>query len=124
MKVRHLLPDCEDPSPVAALITRLYQQALGRTPSPSEVSAWTNYLVGTCDLDGVVEAFFSAGEYLSIPRTLTQHVSIIYRALLAREADPGGLEGWVDYLARQLALDEDALIASMEFQAYFNDLFQ
>jgi hypothetical protein len=47
---------------VAALITRLYLQALGRVPSPSEVSACANDLMETCDLNGVVEALFSSGE--------------------------------------------------------------
>ena len=79
--------------------------------------------MGTCDLDGVVEAFFSSGEYLSVPRTLTQHVAILYRALLAREPDPAGLEAWVSYLAGQLAWGEDALLATTEFQERLQDLF-
>jgi hypothetical protein len=120
---QQLVPDCRDPGPVAAFITRLYQQALNRTPDASEVLAWTNYAVGTCDLTGVVYAFFSSGEYLGVPRTLTQHVAILYRALLAREAAPAELEPWVTYLGGLLAGAEDALLASPEFQGRFQDLF-
>jgi len=40
-------------------------------------------------------------EYLSVPRTLADHVIVLYRTLLAREPDAGGLAGWVEYLAGQ-----------------------
>ena len=40
----------------------------------------------------------------------------LYRMLLARAPDAGGLDGWVEYLAGQLRALEDALMDSCEFQ--------
>jgi len=65
-----LVPDCREVSTMAALVTRLYEEALGRTPSTDEAMTWTNYLLATCDLEGVVVAFFNSAEYLNVPRTL------------------------------------------------------
>jgi Domain of unknown function (DUF4214) len=119
-----LVPDCRDPTIAMALVTRLYQQVLSRTPSQDEVGPWTNYIVATCDLEGTIRLFFNSSEYLSVARTLDQHVTILYRALLAREPDASGLQSFVTSLAGQLAVIEDAFISSMEFQVRFQSLFQ
>jgi hypothetical protein len=118
-----LVPDCREGSPMAALVTRLYEEALGHTPTLDEVTAWTQYLLATCDLDGVVVAFFNAAEYLRVPRTLADHVTSLYQALLAREPAEAEETFWVTYLAGQLALLEEGFIQSPEFQARWQQLF-
>jgi hypothetical protein len=39
-----------------------------------------------------VETFFNTGEYLGVPRTLADHVTVLYRALLARVPEAGEIE--------------------------------
>jgi hypothetical protein len=102
----------------------LYQQVLGRTPSQAEVDPWTNYIVATCDLERTIRIFFNSSECLSVARTLDQHVTIFYRALLAREPDVDGLQSFVTFLAGQLAAIENTFIYSVEFQVRFQGLFQ
>ena len=70
-----------------------------------------------------MEVFFNSLEYLSMPRTLADHVTVLYRALLAREPDTGGLAWWVDDLAGQLAMLEDDIMASPEFETRVYRLF-
>jgi hypothetical protein len=50
-------------------------------------------------------------------------VTVLYRALLAREPDAGGLAWWVTDLAGQLATLEDEIMASQEFEARVYSLF-
>jgi Domain of unknown function (DUF4214) len=120
---QQLVPDCRDAASVMALVTRLSTETLGRTPSPEDVLSWTQYLVTTCDLEGTVEAFFTAEAYLRVPRTLADHVTILYRALLARAPTAEEEMLWVDYLTGQLARLEDGFIESAEFQARWQQLF-
>ncbi len=53
-----------------AVVLRLYVEVLGRTPNPSELSAWTDYIVATGDLLGVARGFFRSAEFDSARRTL------------------------------------------------------
>ena len=114
---RSRLPDCRDTVAVFALVTRLYQHALGRTPAPGESAAWTSRIVTTCDVKGGVTAFLDSAEYLAVPRTLADHVTVRYRALLGREPGDGDVSGWVDYLSAQRASIEDRFVESPEFLA-------
>jgi len=70
-----------------------------------------------------VEVFFNSLEYLGVPRTLADHVTVVYRALLAREPDAQGLAWWVDDLAGQLGEIEDDVMASPEFEVRVYRLF-
>jgi hypothetical protein len=117
-----LVADCRDAPTIRMLVTRLYEKALGRTPRGDEVTAWTDHIVTTCALEGDVVAFLNSPEYLGVPRTLADHVAILYAALLARESGPGEMTPWVSFLAGQLGPLEDALIDSAEFRS--QQLFQ
>ena len=57
-----------------------------------------------------------------MPRTLADHVTVLYRALLAREPDAGEQALWVDYLTGQLVTIENNVMASPEFEAYVDRL--
>jgi hypothetical protein len=48
---------------------------------------------------------------------------VLYRALLAREADANELEWWVAFLLGQLAAIEDDVMASPEFEVRSQRLF-
>lgn len=86
----------------SARVGHLYQQALGRAPNADEWDGWTAYLEATGDVVGVARAFFNSGEYTAQPRTLADHVSRVYRALLGRSPEEPETTAWVDYLATQL----------------------
>jgi hypothetical protein len=63
-------------------------------------------------------------EYLTTPRTLDQHVTLLYRALLGRMPGPGETTPWVTQLAEQVAIVVDAFVNSAEFRARLPVLFQ
>jgi uncharacterized delta-60 repeat protein len=120
---QRLVPSCQDQAAVTLLVGRLYQQVLQRVPSWEEIVWWTQAIVAWCALEEAVESFFNTGEYLGVPRTLADHVTVLYRALLAREPDMEGLAWWVDDLAGQLARLEDDIMASPEFEIHVYRLF-
>jgi len=120
---QHLVPSCQDQAAVTLLVGWLYQQVLRRVASAGELAWWTQDIMISCAIENAVEAFFNSLEYLSMPRTLANHVTVVYRALLAREPDAGGLAGWVDDLAEQLAALEADVMASPEFEAHAYRLF-
>ena len=120
---QRLVPSCRDPAAVSLLVGRLYQYALRRGGSPGELVWWTQAILTWCAVDEAVEDFFNSLEYLSVPRTLADHVTVLYRALLAREPDAGGLVEWMDDLAEELAALEDDVMASPEFEAHVYHLF-
>jgi Domain of unknown function (DUF4214) len=122
---QRLVPDCQDLGAVTLLVGRLYQQVLTRVPSWEEIAWWTQDIITWCALEEAVEFFFNSLEYLGVPRTLADHVTVLYRTLLAREPDAGGLAWWVDDhdLAWQLTAIEDDVMASPEFEAHVYRLF-
>ena len=120
---QHLVPSCQDQAAVTLLVGRLYQQVLRRVASAGELAWWMQDIVTWCALDEAVESFFNTGEYLGLPRTLADHVPVLYRALLAHEPDAGGLAWWVNDLAGQLTTLEDEVMASPEFEARVYRLF-
>lgn len=108
---------------VDALVGRLYDTVLQRTPAASEVAAWTDYILATGDFRGAAAAFFESNEYTSQPRTLAEHVTRLYRAFLGRDPEAGATTPWVDYLVAQRAALADSFIQSPEFAAKLRTLF-
>jgi uncharacterized delta-60 repeat protein len=120
---QRLVPSCQDQAAVTLLVGRLYQQVLLRVASPEELAWWTQDIVSWCAVEEAVPVFFTSLEYLHVPRTLVDHVTVLYRALLAREPDAGELAWWVDDLAEQLAALEDDMMDSPEFETRVYHLF-
>ncbi len=88
--------------PPNVLVGRLYQEALGRSPSAAESDGWAAYLQTTGDVVGVARAFFNSDEYTARPRTMAEHVATVYRALLGRAAADPEITAGVDYMSAQL----------------------
>jgi uncharacterized delta-60 repeat protein len=120
---QRLVPDCQDLAAVTLLVGRLYQQVLRRVASTGELAWWTQAILTWCAVDEAVAFFFNSLDYLSVPRTLADHVTVLYRALLAREPAAGEQAWWVAYLAGQLVEIEDDVMASPEFEAHVYRLF-
>ena len=117
---QRLVPSCQDQAAVTRLVGRLYKHALRRGGSPAE---WTQAIITWCAVEEGVEDFLNSVEYLAVPRTLADHITVLYRALLAREPEAGGLAQGVEYLAGQLADLKDDIMASPEFEAHVYRLF-
>ena len=108
------MPSCRDESAVRALVIRLYEKLLGRSPGTTDpVGAIVSNIVTGCGIESVVQSFWNSEEYTRVPRTLPENVTNLYRALLAREPRIDEVAGWVDYLAPPFI--EDQFIDSSEF---------
>ena len=117
----HALTPCRDTDALRAFATRLFQHAVGRMPGFDEVSLWISGInLSSCDLENFVLTVLSSDEYRSVPKTLAEYVTILYRALLGREPGAGEVVVWVEYLA--VPFLEDQFIESSEFAARWEDL--
>lgn len=110
--------------PLESFVGSLYEAALARAPSPSELSTWVQYLVAnptTAGASALVRAFLGGPEYLDRPATLAEHVTLLYRALLGRAPEAAEVTMWVHFL--QSALDSPIPIfaAATEFRARVPD---
>jgi len=115
---KNLLPDRTDPVAVAAVITRFYQEMLGRSPEPGALAFWVNYVVTTGDLEGVAIAFITSQEFEARPLTFRGYVTVLYRALLGRDPDAGGLAYWESVLRQDLTgVIQTGFVPSTEFQS-------
>jgi len=120
---RSLLPSTQDRPAVNAVVTRLYENVLGRAPAASEVRAWSDFLVATGDVLGMARGFFRSAEYNTAPRTLATHVGILYRTFLGRDATSVETGPWVDLLQGFRGGIENSFIASPEFDFRYRSLF-
>ena len=115
------LAPCHDTDALRAFVTRLYQKALGRSPALDELNLWVSGIIQRgCDIENAVLTVLSSEEYLGVPKTLAEHVTILYRALLGREPGAGEVEPWVEYLA--VPFIEDQFIESSEFATRWQQL--
>lgn len=73
-------------------VTDLYRKLLRREPSAAEVQHWVNTLDAGFARSAVTSLFYAS------PETLAVRIDILYRHLLGRPADPGGLVSWPPFL--------------------------
>lgn len=80
-------------------VERLYTEILKRTPDIQGIREWANYLQeGTYSGAEVASGFILSNEFLTKHMTNEEYVQILYRAFFGRQADPAGLEAWVNVL--------------------------
>ncbi|HVX15872.1 MAG TPA: DUF4214 domain-containing protein [Pirellulales bacterium] len=77
----------------SGFVTGLYQDVLGRSASPAEVSYWDNQLAGGATRSVVAAAFVDSAEHLDTV------IEGYYQDYLNQSADPGGLAYWQSNLA-------------------------
>jgi hypothetical protein len=88
-------------------VSQLYVDLLQRQGGSSEISAWVNLLVHGMPTSQVVSAIDCSSEHLGL------EVNGLYTRLLGRNADPGGLQGFVRFLQNGGTLEQVAtMIAS------------
>ncbi len=87
------------------IIRRAYLDTLGREPDPGGFASYRDQIVNRgWDADDVREALLKSPEYLQRNEMTRQKAEDIvrraYRAVLNREADKAGMEGYVDHVLR------------------------
>ncbi len=87
---------------VAAYVTRLYQEILGREPEPDGFEFWVDQVEVNDDRLGIADSFYSSIE------SRRRRVADLYRRFLDREPDDAGLEYW----AEQLLVEDDLELAA------------
>jgi hypothetical protein len=112
---------------VARFVTDLYGHVLGHAPDPpAGFVGWTGFLRQHCHVEGlrvVTHGFFDSEELRTKrPLTLAGLVTALYRAVLGRDPEPGGLSGWTGVFRQaRLSLATEGFIPSAEFQGILPD---
>jgi subtilisin len=110
-------PATSDRAGVTALVTRFYRELLGREPDAAGLTAWVDYIVATGDLGTTAAIFVQSGEFEARSLSVRGQVTVLYRGLLGRDPDPGGLAVWEPVVLAPLVRAIDTWFApSAEFQ--------
>jgi hypothetical protein len=106
-------------------VYRLYQAAFNRTPDTDGLSNNLHLLeIGTVTNRTLTDAFIGSAEFQNTYGSLsnTQFVTLLYKNVLHRQPDAGGLAGWVDYLDTGKLSRADVLIGFSESTENHNNV--
>ena len=110
------------------VVSAIYRQVLERSPNATEANPWiTRLSSGQSTVREIVESVVMSDEYRSrfVPggsdEQRRQAVSMLYRHVLGREADAGGLQAHVDLSRRSPEAVVTSLISSTEYQQKFGE---
>ncbi len=108
---------------VSDFVERMYTIVLGRAAEVKGSNDWTMRLL-TLGIDGatLVDMFVNSDEFVARNTSDEEYIKILYRAVLGREADEGGLQMWKDMLADDWTRDYvmEGLVLSTEFENICN----
>ena len=91
----------------AELVTRFYQECLGREPDAAGLTDWVNQLEsGRKTGADVAAAFIGSAEFQNRNTTDEDFMDILYSAFFGRAADEAGKQGWLDKLTSGVSRDE------------------
>ena len=83
------------------LVTRLYEEVLGREPDSGGLTYWTKVFdTTTAPTDAVAQIFAQQ------PEARRHYVDFVYLSVFGRKADPSGKAYWSNKLAHGMALDD------------------
>jgi hypothetical protein len=84
---------------VQKFVIRIYESVLGRTPDNSGLTYWANELINGKKTGATVVANVIFGsEYTKKNVSDEEFIKTLYRSMMGREADNGGLKSWKEYL--------------------------
>jgi hypothetical protein len=118
---------------ILTLVTKYYNDILGRAPEPGGAEGWTAEIERIVSLgidikEGVIavgKSFFNSAEYLARGRTDAEYVGDLYQAFLNRVPDQTEVDFWVGYITggatRNIVLN--FFVFSPEFNAYMTGIF-
>ena len=83
-----------------APVSRLYLAALRRVPDGPGLDNWVNYVRAGTSLQATADAFAASPEFINRYGSFnnSDYVAQLYRDVLGREADAGGLSSWTGLL--------------------------
>ncbi|WP_052447470.1 DUF4214 domain-containing protein [Clostridium polynesiense] len=99
-------------------VTRLYQTILSRQPDESGVAFWAQTLnIQQITAAEVADQFFSGAEFKSKNISDVDFVKIVYKSLLGRDPDEGGIKYWTNALSNGSSRDSilSTFVRSQEF---------
>ena len=106
---------------ITNFVTRMYQQCLSREPDDSGLAGWVEQLEsGQMNGAQIAEAFVFSNEMLNKNLSHEEFVKVLYRAMMGREADEEGLNGWMKELTNDYSTRSEvtkAFVESAEFTA-------
>jgi hypothetical protein len=106
-------PDLE-----ASQVARLYYTALGRAPEFAGAYGWVNQMeTQNQSVRDIAPGFINSREFAERYGTNTtdeQFVSLLYRNILGRDAEPAGAKGWTDLLANRAMTRTDVVVGTSE----------
>jgi hypothetical protein len=123
-------PDTGD---ILDLVTRYYQDILGRDPEPEGLEYWAYEIsrivcLGIDIKEGFIalgKEFFNSVEYIDMDKTDEQYLADLYWTFLGRGPDAEGETFWLDQLAggltRNMVLNN--FVFSPEFRDYMVEIF-
>lgn len=81
-----------------AIVTKMYNDTLGRAPDPPGLAGWVNVIrTKQLSVAEVASKFYVSDEYyLHAGGTPTSWVTSLYTQILGRAPEPAGLQYWVD----------------------------
>ncbi len=90
---------CNQNADVTAFVARCYTKALGREYDPIGLEDWCRVIVTQDDTPtSVAKSFIFSDEFAGKNLGDEEYVKVLYRTFMGREADEGGLSGWVGVL--------------------------
>jgi hypothetical protein len=106
----------------AAEVYRLYEAALDRLPDPVGLAGWTHALNNGESLQAVAASFVTSQEFQNTYGALdnTHFITLLYANVLHRLPDPGGMTGWMNYMAEGHT-QADVLLGFSQSQEDIND---
>ena len=84
--------------PLSQFIEGLYRSLLGRPSDPGGLNSWREVLLSGVTGMKVAEGFVFSPEFQNMQLTNEQYLRHMYRGMLGREADPAGLNSWVNVM--------------------------
>jgi uncharacterized protein with LGFP repeats len=84
---------------LSAIVTKFYQDTLGRAPDSAGLASWVSWLrSGRFTPAQVASLFYASDEYYAkAGGTASPWVTSLYAKLLNRQPDPAGLQFWIGY---------------------------
>lgn len=97
----------QSPEWISTVVTRFYRDTLRREPDSSGLAGWVRAAQSGMPVAQIAAAFYASPEYFqSVGRSdYRTWVSDLYRKLLLREPDQGGVDGWVRALQAGMGRD-------------------
>ncbi len=108
---------------VQDFVTRFYQQCLRREPEQEGLNGWVAALQNGSQFGAdFAKGIIFSPEFINRNTSNEEFVTILYRALLDREPDTGGYNGWLNQLSSGISRQDvlNGFIYSKEFENLCN----